>query len=127
MPQATEPVGPGPSVEATERAISLASGYLVRACRASGQFEYRINLDQEVSVRPKYNVLRHAGAMYGLAMSFRHRPLPDVSEAVRRASQFLIQNCVAPLDQSPQLLAVWSPPELTHSDAPLQAKLGGPH
>jgi hypothetical protein len=45
--------------------------------------------------------------------------------ALRRATAFLKESAIAPLPGKKDLLAVWSHPEITHSNKPLQAKLGG--
>ncbi|NNF43547.1 MAG: hypothetical protein HKO59_15450 [Phycisphaerales bacterium] len=105
--------------------IDLATGFLLRNCGSDGQFVYRINLDPESTVKPKYNMLRHAGALYALAEAVPRDPDPARCDAVRRAARFLVDVAVAEVPESGDLLAVWSPPGLTRSKRPLQAKLGG--
>ena len=54
------------NVEEVDRATRLASNYLARQIKTNGQFVYRINLDTIVRVKPRYNILRHAGTVYAL-------------------------------------------------------------
>ena len=58
-------------------AVSLCAGYLMDACTANGRFVYRVNLDPAVVLKPRYNILRHAGAMYALALYHTRRPTAD--------------------------------------------------
>ena len=108
-----------------KKAILLSAKYLVKANKASGQFVYRVNLNPEVTPRPKYNMLRHAGTMYALAMHNQLYPDADTREVLLRAARFLMKNTVAPLPGRDDLLAVWSYPEISGSSKPVQAKLGG--
>ena len=111
--------------EKLHRAITLAANYLVRACNPDGKFVYRINLDPRIITQKRYNVLRHAGTIYSLAMYYKWSSDEKALETLVRASRFLQNRCVAPVPGKKDLLAVWSDPELTHSGKPLQAKLGG--
>ncbi len=115
---------PTPSTEAVEDAIIAAAGYLVRACKDDGSFVYCVNLNPEVTPRPGYNLLRHAGAMYALAMFQEWRPDPRVLSALTRAAGYL-RTHIGPFPGNDEILAVWSTPEMTLSGSPLQAKLGG--
>lgn len=108
-----------------DESISLAADYLVRACKPDGQFTYRVNLDQSITHKMKYNVLRHAGAMYSLAMYHQWRPNEKAREAVVRAGRFLRDRCIAPVDEEENMQAVWSRPEMTGAKKLLSAKLGG--
>ena len=116
-----------PSVDSEKlhEAIALAANYFVRACKPDGQFVYRINLNPEFTPAQRYNILRHAGAIYALAMYHQWRPDDRARETMVRAARFLRDRCVGPLPNRDNLLAVWSPPGITHSGKPLQAKLGG--
>ncbi len=106
-------------------AIRASADYLVRSNQPDGQFRYRVNLDPEVVVQERYNLLRHAGAMYSMAQYYEWRQDKHVLGAIKRAGQFLRTCCIAPLPDNDELLAVWSRPEITRSGKPLQAKLGG--
>lgn len=117
--------GPGRLAIVDHEAVALAAGYLVRACRPDGQFTYRVNLDSAITLKPRYNVLRHAGAMYALAMFYQWTPDEKVRDAVVRAGRFLRDRCIAPVPDAQNMLAVWSRPEITGARNPLQAKLGG--
>ena len=115
----------GPGDTRLDEAATLATRYLVLSCGPDGKFAYRINLDPRVTPAPKYNVLRHAGAMYALTAGYERRPQEPTLEAIRRAGRFLRDRCIGPVSGHDDLLAVWSAAEMTHSGAPLQAKLGG--
>lgn len=107
-----------------EQSIRDAADFIQGQCLPSGQFVYRINTNDRVKIAPKYNILRHAGAMYALAEFARHAPSPTITAALRRANKFL-QSQIAPVDDLPETLAVWSDPAVNHSNDPLRAKLGG--
>ena len=113
-----------PSPEEVDRAIALATSYLERACRPDGKFVYLVNVASGRE-SASYDIIRHAGAMYGLAMANRSRPDPHVAKAMLRAATFMRQNYIGPgarLDQ----LAAWSKP--LNDRAPSKgnyAELGG--
>ena len=107
-----------------DAAISRGTDYLLAACAEDGRFSYRVNLRPGVEPKPKYNLLRHAGTMYALAMSHEFKANKAVPLALSRSGRFLRQQA-APLEGRPDLLAVWSRPEINfRTDAPTQAKLG---
>jgi len=126
-----------PTREELRGAIDRAAAYLVRACGEDGKFVYRVNLDPGVTPEPKYNMLRHAGAIYALGMARERqadgsidaatgRPTETPTEAAMvRAAGFLKRRAIGPVPGQDGMLAVWSDPELTGTDGPLQAKLGG--
>ncbi|GEM_PF-866771 len=106
------------------QAIHQAANYLLRMCDEKGKFVYRINLNPKVKPKPKYNMLRHAGTMYALAMYEQRYPNAKTRDTLARAAQFL-KKTIAPIPGKDDLLAVWSYPEITGRKAPVQAKLGG--
>ncbi|MBN1588853.1 MAG: hypothetical protein JW888_05005, partial [Pirellulales bacterium] len=108
-----------------DEAIRDASGYLVRQCNERGRFVYRVNLDPEVPVRPAYNIVRHAGTIYALAASQRRSPGNEKLEALRRAVGFMRREAIGTLPGQPDMLAVWSRPEINGIEASVDAKLGG--
>ncbi|MBW2410744.1 MAG: hypothetical protein JRF72_13165, partial [Deltaproteobacteria bacterium] len=63
--ETADEVQPADPVQLTA-SIHRAADYLVKRCNHNGKFLYRINLDPEATVTPKYNFLRHAGAIYAL-------------------------------------------------------------
>ncbi len=105
-------------------AIKSAAEFLQEIIEPNGQFVYRINLNPDVKVKKKYNMLRHAGTMYALAMYHDWYHDSTTLMVLESASEFLKDN-IAPLKERDDLLAVWSIPEITGSNNPLQAKLGG--
>jgi hypothetical protein len=114
------------------QAIHLSANYLLKQCGQNGMFVYRINLNPEVKPKPKYNFLRHAGAMYALAQYARAYPNPQTDQILERAAIFLKKASIAPpperltpIPERNDFQIVWSIPYITGSKKPVQAKLGG--
>ena len=114
--------------------ITMAADYLAGACGPDGTFRYRVNRDPGVIIKRRYNMLRHAGAIYALACyAQHHNPKPAATAAVRAAG--FLRRSIAPLpnvpgvsdDRDPNvpMLAVWSSEAINGSGDHLQAKLGG--
>ncbi len=114
-----------PSQEPVYLAIARSTDYLVRHTGEDGRFDYRLNMDPSVSVSNRYNLLRHAGAIYALGMAYEQRPDAQVKAAMERAGRYLHQVAIDPVPEEKGLLAVWSRPEITGRDKPPEAKLGG--
>ena len=108
-----------------KEAIHLSAGYLIRQCSENGKFLYRINVNPAIQPKPRYNFLRHAGAIFALASYDQAYPRKLIRKALIRSSDFLKKSAIAPLPGNQNILAVWSRPEITRSNKPLQAKLGG--
>ncbi len=107
------------------KAIHLAANYLIKACNQDGKFLYRVNLNPNVTPKPKYNLLRHAGSIYALTVYDQNYPSLSTLNTLERAAGFLKKSAIGPLPAQTDLLAVWSHPEITGSEKQLQAKLGG--
>jgi len=105
---ATAPGFEAPPPAEVDRAISLAANYLERACGPDGRFVYLININsgQQGS---SYNIVRHAGAMYALAMFHQAKPNQQAVDTMDRAAFFMRQNYIGPGVRSNQLV-VWSQP-----------------
>ena len=69
--------------------IARQAGYLVNACLPNGSFRYRDNMDPDVEVRPRYHVLRHAGAIHALNEYDRWHADPVVRQTAERAGRYL--------------------------------------
>ena len=108
-----------------KKAINLSAGYLIKQCRENGEFLYRINVDPAIRPKPKYNFLRHAGTIYALSSYDQTYPQELTQRTLKRAIDFLKEFAIGPIPGKNDQLAVWSHPEITHRDKPLQAKLGG--
>ena len=78
-------------------AIDRSAHYLAGLCDARGRFAYRTHLDPQAELRPAYNVLRHAGAVYALAQYCQRSRDPAVWAAMRRAAEFLRRECLGPV------------------------------
>jgi hypothetical protein len=114
------------------QAIDSAADYLLKQCAQNGMFVYRINLNPEVTPKPKYNFLRHAGAMYALSQYENAYPNAKTVQTLERAALFLKKASIASIPERyakvperQDLLLVWSIPYITGSKKPVQAKLGG--
>lgn len=104
---------PTPSPVEVSRAIALAAGYLERACGPDGKFAYKVDIGSGKESSSSYDIIRHAGAMYALAMVNRSHPDPEAVAAMIRAARFLRENYVGP-GVRPGQEVVWSQP-LTES------------
>ncbi len=113
------PVPVGSSLPEIDRAIALSADYLERACGPDGRFVYRINIDSGQQSR-SYNIVRHAGTIYALAMLQHSEPNQKVVDAMARAALFMRQNYIGPEMRSNHL-AVWSRPRPQSSTADLGA------
>jgi len=113
------PETPLPTREQISQAIALSGEYLERACGPDGKFVYEITTPygQQAS---SYNIVRHAGAIYALAMLNRSMPNRKAVDAMVRAATFMRQNYIAP-SAHPGQLVVWSEPTGLHSEAELGA------
>ena len=112
-------------IDRLKEAMDLSVAYLVKNCLENGKFKYRINIDPDARVKPRYNMLRHAGSIYALASYEAVYPNQKTRQALKRATVFLKKSAISPIPERNDLLAVWSHPEITGSRKPLQAKLGG--
>jgi len=111
----------GPSLPQIENAAALSAGYLVRACASTGRFAYRVDTGSGVALR-SYNVVRHAGAIYALAVWNRSHPDRAAVDAMARAAAFLRANYLgAGADGRSDTLAIWSRPGASTSEASLGA------
>jgi hypothetical protein len=96
------------SSERVSHAIGIAGQYLQRNCDGSGQFAYLVDTEFG-DVSPSYNIIRHAGAIYSLAMLNQVRHDSNAVDVMIRASNFMRTNYVG-LDARSNALAVWSRP-----------------
>lgn len=108
-----------PSAADVDRAITLAAGYLERACGPDGRFAYSVNINSGQQ-SDSYNIVRHAGAIYAFAMLQHSKPDQRAMDAMVRAASFLRQNYIGP-SVHPDQLVVWSKPLPSSSAADLGA------
>lgn len=106
-------------------AINRSADYLIKNTKADGMFEYRINMNPAINVKEKYNILRHAGAMYAMSMYYQLHPDDNIRSAVKRAGKYLRNEAIGTLPGKENMLAVLSTPQDSQGGEPLQAKLGG--
>lgn len=105
--------------------IKSAIDYLVRTTDDEGKFAYIVNTDPDVPQTDEYNVVRHAGTMYGLGMYLdRYDEDADkVRAALLRQGRFLRQQMQA-VPEHAEMLAIWSDPSVTGLEGPRRAELG---
>jgi hypothetical protein len=108
-----------PSQNTIKRAVSLSANYMERACEPNGRFIYSVNVKSGLK-SDQYNIVRHSGAVYALAMMQDSEPNDYTHDAMIRAALFLLQNYVKP-GVRPDQLAVWSDPIAKASVAKLGA------
>lgn len=111
-----------PTPAQINHAIELSGGYLERACGPDGKFVYEIDI-RTGKKSNSYNIVRHAGAIYALAMLNRVQPDPQTADAMVRAAAFLRQNYIGP-GVHPGQLVVWSEPLAWQSRPRHDAELG---
>ncbi len=111
-----------PSKADVSHAIELATDYLERACGPDGKFAYRVEIGSG-RVAASYDIIRHEGAMYALAMANRAHPDPKARQTLIRAAKYLRQNYLGP-GARPDQLVVWSKPLAEDPDHQF-ADLGG--
>ena len=137
------------------RFIDLATSYLVRVSHTAeqdpantGKFTYIAYLGEELPLdftsrkQKEYNLLRHNGAIYSLALSYARTADDSVLAAMQRSVGYLKREAIAPVpDMSestasddekiskfpviPNLLAAWETKAITGDDESVKAKLGG--
>jgi|SRR5579862_1048368 len=107
------------SGRALGHAIELSTGYVNRACGSTGKFTYSVDMDSG-RLSLSYNIVRHAGAMYALAMANRFHKNRNVVDAMTRAAGFLLTNYVG-LDRHSNMLVIWSDPSSQSGEAELGA------
>ncbi len=108
-----------PSRQRLSYAIGTAAEYLERKCDTRGEFAYLVDTDSG-EVSPSYNIIRHAGAIYALAMFNRLHPDSNAVGAMARAANFMRANYMAP-DHRSNALAIWSRPPPAKTKAELGA------
>jgi hypothetical protein len=84
-----------------------------------GKFTYAIETHTGERAS-SYNIVRHAGAVYALAMLNRATPDQKAVDAMVRAAAFMRQNYIGP-GPHPGQMVVWSEPNGPHSEAELGA------
>lgn len=112
-----------PQVTTLEESLADAAAYLDEHNAPDGRFTYQINLDHDTDARA-YNVLRHAGSIYGLSMYYAHSGDAATRDTMLRAGRYLLRHHVKDVRGLENTKAVFSlPPE--EASGHRKAKLGG--
>lgn len=106
-------------------AVQAASEFLVDTVLPSGRMVYRQYPDGRATA-PRYNLLRHAGALYAMTDAVVATPsaIPVVTPAVQRGARWLRRCCVHQVPGFEAASAAWSTP-VRGSSRCAEAKLGG--
>ncbi|MEM7062661.1 MAG: hypothetical protein AAF572_05810 [Cyanobacteria bacterium P01_B01_bin.77] len=110
-------------IDVVQGAIDQAAKYLINNIQTNGMFRYRINTNTEVKLRPKYDILHHAGCVHALSMYHQQHPNEITHVAIKRVSRYLCKEAIRPIPGERNILAVWSRPDIHHTTKPLQARL----
>jgi len=110
---------PIPPPQQVAHAVDIATEYLERNCDQGGRFAYLVDIDSE-KISPSYNIVRHAGAIYALAMLNRVHPDLNAVNAMVRAARFMCTNYIG-ADSRSNGSAVWSRPMPSNEVAELGA------
>jgi hypothetical protein len=108
-----------PFVQQLGRAVSLSAKYLEHNCDTSGRFAYLVDTDSGQTL-PSYNIIRHAGAIYALAMLNHFHPDSKAVSTMVRAANFTRTNYLIS-DARSNALAIWSRPAPANRVAELGA------
>ncbi len=111
--------------EILQQAVKLSARYLSGVCKPGGEFEYRVNMDPDVRFKPSYNMLRHAGTLYALAVYAERSGDKNVHDVILRASGFLKEKISVPVPGRSDMLAVAPYPAVEAGDKDSGLKLGG--
>jgi hypothetical protein len=112
---ATAAETPTVSIADVDRAIAQATQYIVNSCGKDGKFVYEVSV-ADGKQSPDYNIVRHSGTMYALAMADAARPDLQVTATLQRATEFLLGDYVRRNPGATKGLAVWTaPPHQPHS------------
>lgn len=102
-----------------QQAITKSRDYLIRSCGPGGRFIYKVD-EITGQVAPSYNIIRHEGAVYSLAMLYAAYDDPSSLEAITRADGYLRSSYISP-GIAPDVLVVWTRPFPDRSAADLGA------
>ncbi|MBN2717589.1 MAG: hypothetical protein JXX14_17185 [Deltaproteobacteria bacterium] len=106
-----------------EQAILRTVQQMKLLMHADGQFTYRFHLDDSVEYTPKYNMLRHAGAMYALDQYLSLFKDETVVATIQNGARFMKQCCFKPIPNT-STRTIWKLTSPEASDVET-AKLGG--
>ncbi len=104
--------------------MANAVDYLRRHLDPDGRFKYTVEVDGTPRGR-SYNVLRHAGTIYGMALYDEFSPEPATRQAILQSTRYLLRNYVRPVTNHLGMRAVFSLPGEEIDGPRPQIKLGG--
>jgi len=99
--------------------IEQAINYLVRTTDEHGKFAYIVNTHPEVPATDEYNVVRHAGTMYGLGMYLeRYEQDADAVRAALLRQGAFLRKQIKPVEGRQDMRAIWAEPDSTGREGP---------
>lgn len=105
--------------------IKLSADYINNFSKPDGMFDYEVDIITGRKSDRNYNILRHSGTIYALASYYMVYKNNQSLETLRKATQYLKDCCVKPVDGKTDILAVWSLKSINKSMNYDQLKLGG--
>ena len=94
--------------ENIKTAIKRSAKYLRKSVKENGMFEYRVNMDPTIKLKKRYNIIRHAGAIYAMSQYYELYPEDDeMRSAIERAGKYLRDEAIGPVSSNKDMLAVW--------------------
>lgn len=80
--------------------IAMSVGYIIRNIHENGRFEYRKNVDPEITYDNKiYNSLRHAGTLYSLYMYEKYGLVSKYKDVRLISSKYFVERYIKKLGQ----------------------------
>jgi hypothetical protein len=71
--------------------LTLSGDYLVQHIRSSGKWDYEYDPEDDENL-PRYNILRHAGTTYSLALIFKYTRDPRYYNGTARSLNYLLSH-----------------------------------
>lgn len=112
------------SIQDLDQAIKRSGEYMIRSIDSIGRFNYVVNTNPAVQIKPSYNMLRHAGAIYALGMYQELTGDPNSCNTALKAMDFVKQTSLGPVHKE-SYYGVWTFSDITLIKKAPQVKLGG--
>lgn len=104
-------------------AMNKMAFYMYMNCKKDGKFVYRVNTEPTIKHPETYNVLRHAGAIYALALYGQIYKSTPVIYPLKRAIKWMKKTTVLKMKEIDGR-AIFTTRNITNKNEQSQAKLG---